>query len=78
MNLYPDVMALLRKEKTKISKKAYEVLNREGIAGIVSSEYGNFWFESYTYGNDCPQYVYDYLIKFIKRKLKLKYLYDED
>lgn len=74
-NIYGDVMNLLKKETTKISKKAFDILNRELIAGIVKSD-NTFWFESYTYGNDCPTYIYDYLVKFIKRKLHLNYLYD--
>lgn len=72
-SIYNDVMEILKEEKSKIAKKALDVLNTEGIAGIVEYN-GTFWFESYQYGNDCPNYIYKYLIKIIKRKLKLKYL----
>lgn len=69
--LYAD----LQDEKFKIAQKALDVLNREGIAGIVTD--GTvFWFESYVRGNDCPKYIYDYLKKYIRRKYKLQYLYD--
>lgn len=69
--LYAD----LQDEKTKIAKKAWDVLDRNGIKGIQNN--GDvFWFESYSYGNDCPQYIYDYLKKYIRRKYKLQYLYD--
>lgn len=73
-SIYQNVMDLLEKEKTKVSKKTLEVLNREGIAGIVSKN-GMFWFESYSRGNNCPKYIYNYLIKFITRKMKLTYLH---
>lgn len=73
-SIYSDVMDLLEKEKTKISKQALDVLSREGIAGIISYN-GKFWFESYSIGNDCPNYIYDYLIKLITRKIGITYLY---
>lgn len=75
-SIYYKVMCLVENETTKISQKAFDILNAEGIADIIESNHGTFWFEYYILGNDCPQYIYDYLIKFIKRKLKLKYLYD--
>ena len=74
-SIYYTVINLLDKEATKISKKALEVLAREGIANIVEKN-NKFWFESYSIGNDCPNYIYEYLIKFIKRKLHLEYLYN--
>ena len=74
-SIYHKVMSLLESETTKISQKAYDVLDAEGIADIIEKD-GVFWFESYTQGNNCSDYIYDYLIKFVKRKLKLKYLYD--
>lgn len=75
-SIYYKVMCLVENETTKISQKAYDVLDAEGIADIIEKD-GVFWFESYIQGNNCPDYIYDYLIKFVKRKLKLKYLYDE-
>ena len=72
-SIYNEVMNLLENETTKISKKAFDVLNKEGIADIVEKD-GVFWFESYSSGNDCPDYIYKYLIRFIKRKIKLEYL----
>ena len=74
-SIYNRVMELLKSETTKISKKALYVLEGEGIANIVQKN-GSFWFESYCMGNDCPNYIYDYLIKFIERNLSLKYLYN--
>lgn len=76
-NIYPEVWEIVENEKTKISKKAYDVLDKGGIAGIVSY-YNVFWFESYQFGNDCPNYIYNYLIKLIERKLHLKYAYTEN
>ena len=74
-NIYGQVFEMVEKETTKIGKKTFNVLNEEGIAGIIEDN-GTFWFESYSYGNNCPNIVYDYLIRFIKRKFKLRYLYD--
>lgn len=74
-SIYKEVYQLLKTEKTKISQKAYNVLDREGIADIIKNK-NVFWFESYTIGNDCCNAVYSYLIKFIKRKMGLKYLYE--
>ena len=71
-NIYNDVMEMLKEEKSKISKKAFDILDEERIAGIIEKD-GAFWFEGYQYG-DCPKYIYEYLIKFIKRKFNLKYL----
>lgn len=72
-SIYSDVMEGLKNEKTKIAQKAINILEEERITGIVEKD-GVFWFESHQYGNDCPQYIYEYLIKFIKRKFDLKYL----
>lgn len=74
-NIYSEVMEIVRQEKTEIGAQAYEVLDREGICNIVKSD-GVFWFEYYVSGNDCPQKIYDYLVKLIKRKMKLDYLYE--
>ena len=72
-SIYNDVMKALKEEETKIAQKAFNVLDDERIAGIVEKD-GVFWFEAYQSGNDCPQYIYEYLIKFIKRKFGIKYL----
>ena len=74
-SIYNDVFRLVETEKTNISKRAFEVLNAEGIADITENN-GVFWFESYLMGNSCSQAVYDYLKRFIKRKMGFKYLYD--
>lgn len=67
--LYND----LQYESTRIGQKAFDVLDRQDIAGIITDgKY--FWFESWD--NDCPQSVYDYLKRYIKRKYGLEYLYD--
>lgn len=70
-----EIFGMLEKENTKIGRKAFDVLNRGGIAGIIQKE-DIFWFESWQIGNDCPKAVYNYLKRFIKRKFNLKYLYD--
>lgn len=71
-----DVYDDLKSETTKISQKAFDVLNREDIANIIANgKY--FWFEFYSMGNNCPQYIYDYLKRFIKRKYGYTYLYDK-
>ena len=75
ISLLRQVYADLQDETTKISKKAFDVLDREGVADIITN--GTvFYFEHYARGNDCPRYIYDYLKKFIQRKYKLIYLYD--
>ena len=76
-SIYSEVMSMIENETTKISEKAFEVLNKEGIANIIINENNVFWFESYSCGNNCPQNIYDYLKKFIKRKFNAKYLYEE-
>lgn len=73
--LLDEVFADLQKEKTKIAKKAFDILNHDGIAGI-DTKGSIFWFEYWARCNDCPQYVYDYLKRFIRRKYGLTYLYD--
>ena len=74
-SIYNQVMELVESEKTNISKRAFEILNGEGIADIVEHD-GIFWFESYVIGNDCPGVIHNYLKQFIKRKMGLNYLYD--
>ncbi len=74
-SIYNDVFKLVEAENTNISKRAFEVLNAEGIADITENN-GVFWFESYSMGNDVPGAIHNYLKQFIKRKMGLKYLYD--
>ena len=74
-SIYNEVFRLVEAEKTNISKKAFDVLNAEGIADIVENN-GVFWFESYQIGNRCSRDVYNYLMRFIKRKMGFIYLYD--
>ena len=74
-SIYNDVFRLVEAEKSAISKKAFNVLNTEGIADITENN-GVFWFESYSMGNSCSRAVYDYLKRFIKRKMGFEYLYD--
>lgn len=74
-SIYEDVYNMLKDEKTKIAKKAFDILNKEGIAGIIESD-GVFWFEYYSMGNSCPEQVYNYLVRFIKKNFNLKYLYE--
>ena len=77
ISLIPELYEKLEKATTKIARKAFNVLNREGIANIVADTKNNvFWFESYTMGNDCPNYIYEWLKKYIKREYGFKYLYE--
>lgn len=70
-----EIFAQLENATTKIAQKVYDVLNREGIPGIIVKD-NVFWFEHYSRGNDCPAYVYEWLKKYIKRKYGYDYLYD--
>lgn len=74
-SIYYEVVEMVRKENTKIGKKALEVLDSEDIKNIVKKD-NVFWFEEYQDGNRCSQQVLQYLISFIKRKMKLNYLYE--
>lgn len=72
-SIYMKVYDMVSNEKTKIGARAFDVLDREGIADIICRD-GVFWFEHYQIGNDCPNAVYDYLIRFIKRNFGVKYI----
>lgn len=72
-----EIFEKLESDTTKIAQKVYEVLNREGIAGIIADARNNvFWFEHYSSENNCPAYVYEWLKKYIKREYGYVYLYD--
>lgn len=76
-NLEYEIFAKLENATTKIATKVYDVLSREGIAGIIADTQSNvFWFECYSAGNNCPKCVYDWLKKYIKREYGYDYLYD--
>ncbi len=45
-NLYPMLFKHYENQKSKIAKKVFDVLNREGIAGIIQDN-NVFWFEHY-------------------------------
>ena len=70
-----EILVQLENATTKIAQKIYDVLNREGIPGIVVKD-NVYWFEYYSIGNNCPAYVYKWLKKYIKRKYGYNYLYD--
>ena len=72
-----EIFEKLENATTKIARKVYTVLNREGIAGIIADTRNNvFWFECYSSGNTCPACVYEWLKKYIKREYGYAYLYD--
>lgn len=72
-----EIYKKLENVTTKIAQKVFNVLDRGDIYGIVADTKRNiFWFESFTYGNDCPNYAYDWLKKYIKREYGYDYLYD--
>lgn len=70
-----EIFEKLENATTKIAQKVFDVLNREGIAGIIVKD-NVFWFEHYLSGNNCPAYVYEWLKKYIKREYGYVYLYD--
>ena len=76
-SIFNDVFKLVEAEKTKIGQRAFNTLNDGAgkIANIVEKN-GVFWFEYYSMGNSCSKAVYDYLKRFIQRKMGFKYLYD--
>lgn len=77
VSLANGIYEKLKRSTTKISQKVFNVLNREGIADIIADPISKiFWFEEYTRGNNCPQYIYAWLKKFIKREYGYDYLYD--
>ena len=58
-NIEYEIFEKLENATTKIAQKVFDVLNREGIAGIIADTRNNvFWFEYYSSGNNCPAYVY--------------------
>ena len=61
-------------QQTKIGQKVFDVLNREGIADIILDD-NIFWFEFYSRGNDCPEYVYNHIKSHLKKQ-GYTYLYD--
>lgn len=76
-NIEYEIFEKLENATTKIAQKVFDVLNREGIAGIIADTRNNvFWFEYYSSGNNCPEYVYQWLKKYIKREYGYNYLYD--
>ncbi len=76
-NLEYEIFNKLEGITTKIARKVYDVLNCEGIAGIIADTDNKvFWFESYSSGNNCPACVYKWLKKYIKREYGYSYLYD--
>ena len=76
-NIEYEIFEKLENATTKIAQKVYDVLNSEGIAGIIADTRNNvFWFEHYSSGNNCPAYVYQWLKKYIKREYGYNYLYD--
>ena len=61
-NIEYEIFEKLENATTKIAQKVFDVLNREGIAGIIADTRNNvFWFEYYSSGNNCPAYVYQWL-----------------
>ena len=76
-NIEYEIFEKLENATTKIAQKVVDVLNREGIAGIIADTRNNvFWFEYYSSGNNCPAYAYEWLKKYIKREYGYNYLYD--
>lgn len=73
-SIYKELYEYYKNQDTKISQKVFDVLDREGIPDIIL--YGDtFWFELYSYGNDCPQIVYDHIKKTLN-KHGYTYLHD--
>ncbi|KAA9290015.1 hypothetical protein QP168_09100 [Aerococcus urinae] len=77
-NILIEVENLLKQETTKISKQALKELDEERILAIILNPGSNhFWFESLIYSPaPLTNAVYDYLNRFIKRKLGYTQLND--
>lgn len=73
-SIYKEVYEHYEKQNTKIGKQVFDVLDSEGIAGIILDN-NVFWFESYTLGNICPQIVHDHIKKHLEKQ-GYTYLYD--
>lgn len=73
-NIYSELYNYYKEEKSKIGKRVFNVLNREGIAGIILDN-NVFWFESYSIGNSCPKVVYEHIKNYL-RKQGYTYLHD--
>ena len=73
-SIYGELFNHYKNQKTKIGQKVFDVLNREGIKNVIVD--GNiFWFEFYTYGNNCPEYVYNHIKKHLEKQ-GYTYLFD--
>lgn len=66
-----DVVKLLRQENTKISKRALDVFNRD-VCWVIRSD-NHWWFQKISRYGTIPNYMRDYLIKYLKRKMGLIY-----
>ena len=75
-NLLPDLWQYLNDKKlNKIEEKVYNWLNRDSLNTIQSD--GNiFYFEKTCSYIVMPNYIYNWLIKWVKKNYKLTYLYD--
>jgi len=73
-SIYHEVYNYYKNQNTKIGRKVFDVLDREGIAGIILNK-NVFWFKFYSIGNSCPEVVYEHIKKHLQRQ-GYKYLYD--
>jgi hypothetical protein len=73
-SIYKELYEYYKEQKSKIAQKVFDVLNREGIAGIILDK-NVFWFESYNRGNSCPLIVYEHIKQHLKKQGYI-YLYD--
>lgn len=69
--LYAD----LKDVTTKIGRRAFDVLDRQEIASIITNGYV-YWFEDDKQVHRCSAEVYRYLQRFIEKNYKLRYIYD--
>lgn len=67
----------LKAKDTKIAARVFNALNKDILNGIVVD--GDiFWMESVSATRTIPNFVHDYIIRMIKNKYGLKYLYDNN
>ena len=70
----PELIKALKAEKTKTAAKVLAWLDYDRL-NIIKYE-NRFWLEKTWIEFDIPNYIYNYLISFIGRKMGLKYYLD--
>lgn len=74
--LNEKIRQLLANENTKIAKKVIDFLDYDTLSIVAHKNANCFYFETSSYGRSCPKYMHEWLIKYVKRKTGLKYMYE--